>query len=91
MLSSKVDYSVLQELKLASSLVEAPNIDKKPNIKKLENMFKNIEDTNISFEIIKQIRAKLLQKLQIIAIEKLIQKNTNLKNQIYAESGTNIR
>ena len=45
MLSSKVDYSALQELKLASSLVEAPNIDKKPNIKKLENMFKNIEDT----------------------------------------------
>jgi len=71
----------------------------KNNFDKIEPIFKeyfdllleNIEDTNISFEIIKQIRAKLLQKLQIIAIEKLIQKNTNLKKQIYAESGTNIR
>lgn len=47
-------------------------------------LLENIEDTNLSFEIIKQIRVKLLQKLQIMAIEKLIQKNTNLKNQIYA-------
>ena len=35
MLNSKVDTSVLQELKKASSLVEAPNVDKKPDIEKL--------------------------------------------------------
>jgi hypothetical protein len=32
MLNSKIDTITLQELKKASSLVEAPNIDKKPDI-----------------------------------------------------------
>ncbi|MEA3492324.1 MAG: helix-turn-helix domain-containing protein, partial [Campylobacterota bacterium] len=50
--------SVLQELKLASSLVEAPNIDKKPNIKKLENIFKNIEDTKKRNKKIVQVYEK---------------------------------
>ncbi|MDQ7084065.1 MAG: transposase [Sulfurovum sp.] len=36
MLNSKADYSVLQELKQASSLVEAPNVEKKPDIDKLK-------------------------------------------------------
>ena len=44
MLNSKVDYSTLQELKRASSLVEASNIDKKPDIEKLRKIFKSIED-----------------------------------------------
>ncbi len=44
MLNSRVDYSELQELKRASSLVEASNIDKKPDIKRLKKMFKNVED-----------------------------------------------
>ncbi len=34
----------LQELKTASSLVEAPNSDNKPDMKKLERMFRNITD-----------------------------------------------
>ena len=44
MLNSKVDSSVLQELKTASSLVEAPNSDKKPDINKLTKIFSKIED-----------------------------------------------
>jgi REP element-mobilizing transposase RayT len=43
---STVDRSQLHELKTASSLIEAPNIDKKPDIKKLENRFSFITDTN---------------------------------------------
>ena len=38
MLKSSVESAVLQELKKASSLVEAPNVEKKPDIKKLEKM-----------------------------------------------------
>jgi len=45
MLNSKVDSSVLQELKTASSLVEAPNIDKKPDIQKLTKLLTGIVDT----------------------------------------------
>jgi len=44
MLNSRVDSAVLQELKTASSLVEAPNNDKKPDITKLEKMFKHSEE-----------------------------------------------
>ena len=47
-------------------------------------LLNNIEKTNLSFEIIKQIRVKLLQKLQFIAIEKLINKNSNLTSRNYA-------
>ncbi len=54
MLNSKVDYSVLQELKQASSLVEAPNIDKKPNEKKLVQMFKKVKDIKERNSIIVQ-------------------------------------
>ena len=43
-LSEPVDMSQLQALKKASSLVEAPNIDNKPDMQKLESMFKNITD-----------------------------------------------
>jgi len=49
MFANNVDTSVLQELKRASSLVEAPNIDKKPDIKKLEKMLlskKDIKERN---------------------------------------------
>ena len=44
MLNSAVDYALLQDLKNASSLVEAPNTDKKPDIEILKAMFKNIEE-----------------------------------------------
>ncbi len=43
-LTNPVDRQQLQELKTASSLVEAPNSKKKSDIKKLEKMFANITD-----------------------------------------------
>ena len=49
MIESSADMDALQELKKASSLVEAPNIEKKPDIKKLEKMLsdhKNIKERN---------------------------------------------
>ena len=44
-LTNPVDTSQLQELKRASSLVEAPNIDTKPKIEDLAMMFKKIIET----------------------------------------------
>ena len=44
LLNSKVDTTQLQELKTASALVEAPNIDKKPDMHKLETLFDNSDD-----------------------------------------------
>ena len=44
MLQSSVDNGVLDNLKNASSLVEAPNIDKKPNIELLKAMFKDSDE-----------------------------------------------
>jgi len=43
-LAATVDTTQLQELKTASSLVEAPNIDTKPKIEDLEKLFQNITD-----------------------------------------------
>jgi len=44
MLGSDVDTSVLQELKKASSLIEAPNVDNRPKEKELVKMFHSIKD-----------------------------------------------
>ena len=44
LLYSKIDTAQLQELKAASSLVEAPNIDTKPDIEKLKKMFDERDD-----------------------------------------------
>ena len=46
MLNSDVDHSVLQELKSASSLVEASNVDKKPDIDILEQLLNNTDEIN---------------------------------------------
>ena len=58
LLNAAVDSAMLQELKKASSLVEAPNIDKKPDIEKLSKMLLETKDTkerNIQiFEAYKQ-------------------------------------
>jgi len=43
-LISPVDYTQLQELKTASSLIEAPNIDKKAKIEDCQRLFENIGD-----------------------------------------------
>ncbi|MBT8348219.1 MAG: helix-turn-helix domain-containing protein, partial [Sulfurovum sp.] len=44
-LESSVDTGQLQELKKASSMVEAPNSDKKPNEETLQKMLIKIKDT----------------------------------------------
>ncbi len=44
-LHTRPDSSQLSEMKKAASLVEAPNIDKKPDIRKLKKMFEDITDT----------------------------------------------
>ena len=43
-LTAPVDNTQLIELKKASSLIEVPNIDKKPSLQDLEKMFENISD-----------------------------------------------
>jgi putative transposase len=43
-LSSRIDSSVLQELKKGASLVEAPNIDKKPKEEDLKVLFKDVTE-----------------------------------------------
>ena len=44
MLNAKVDSSILQEMKTSSSLIEAPNIDKRPDIDILRKIFVSIQD-----------------------------------------------
>ncbi|WP_457603489.1 hypothetical protein [Nitratifractor sp.] len=44
LLYSEIDTAQLQELKAASSLLEAPNIDTKPDIEKLKKMFDERDD-----------------------------------------------
>ena len=44
MIESSVDIDTLQELKKASALVEVPNIQKKPDFKKLEKIFLDYKD-----------------------------------------------
>ncbi len=44
MLNSSIDSTLLQELKMASNLIEASNSNKKPDITKLKKMFENIEE-----------------------------------------------
>jgi len=43
-LNSAIDSSVLQQLKRGASLVEAPNIDKRPKEEDLKAIFENITD-----------------------------------------------
>ena len=42
--TSPIDYTQLQELKTASSLIEAPNIDKRPRVEDCQRLFENIND-----------------------------------------------
>ena len=44
-LNSTIDTSQLEEMKKASSLVEAPNIDKKPDMDQLRSMLEKAKDT----------------------------------------------
>ena len=53
-LNSSIDSSVLQELKRGASLIEAPNIDKRPKEEDLRAIFENIID-------IKERNSKIVQ------------------------------
>jgi hypothetical protein len=44
MIESSIDIDTLQELKKASALIDAPNIQKKPDINKLEKMLSDYKD-----------------------------------------------
>jgi len=56
-LYSKIDSSVFQRLKRGASLVEAPNIDKRPKEEELKVIFENITD-------IKERNSKIVQAYQ---------------------------
>jgi len=56
-LTQPVDTTQLQELKKASSLVEAPNSDNKPNMQTLQKMFEDITD-------IKQRNQQILKAIE---------------------------
>ena len=56
-LTQPVDTTQLQELKKASSLVEAPNIDHKPDMQRLQKMFEDITD-------IKQRNQQILKAIE---------------------------
>ncbi|QOR60950.1 transposase [Sulfurovum sp. ST-21] len=56
-LTNPVDTSQLQELKRASSLIEAPNVDKRPKEEDLRELFQNITD-------IKQRNKVILQAIE---------------------------
>jgi REP element-mobilizing transposase RayT len=56
-LSAQIDSSILQELKKGASLVEAPNIDKKPNEEELSLLFENITE-------IKERNSRIVQAYQ---------------------------
>ena len=57
-LTNPVDSSQLQELRKASSLVEAPHVDKRPRQEDLQKLFKNITD-------IKERNKKILESIKI--------------------------
>ena len=50
----------------------------------MQTLQSNIQEDNPSFKDIKLIRAKLLLKMQTFGIENLINKNKQLKEELYA-------
>ena len=68
-LTQPVDTTQLQELQKASSLVEAPNIDTKPDIETLKNLFENITEIK---ERNKQILKAIEQGYSQYAIAKVL-------------------
>jgi hypothetical protein len=73
-LSTPIDASELQILKKASSLVEAPNIDRKPNEKKLKQLFQKVTD-------IKERNRIILQAIQIGYSQHMIAKVLGISQQ----------
>lgn len=76
-LNSIVDTSVLQELKSASSLVEAPNIDNKPDIEKLRNILSKAKDIKERNNLIVECYAQGYSQHMMAKILKLAQPTVN--------------
>ena len=84
-LINPVDSVQLQELKTASSLLEAPNVDKKPKVEDLQYIFKNITDIRErNTQIVKAYKkgysqhmiAKVLE-LNQATVQRIIKRNDN--------------
>ena len=76
-LNSIIDTSVLQELKTVSSLVEAPNIDKKPNVEKLRMIFAKAKDIKERNKLIVECYSKGYSQHVIAKVLKLNQATIN--------------
>lgn len=76
-LNSIVDTSVLQELKSASSLVEAPNIDNKPNEEKLRKILLTPKDIKERNNLIVECYAKGYSQHMMAKILELAQPTIN--------------
>lgn len=76
-LNSIVDTSVLQELKTASSLIEASNIDKKPNIEKLRKILAKAKDMKERNKLIVECYAQGYSQHMMAKILKLAQPTIN--------------
>ncbi len=76
-LNSIVDTSVLQELKTASSLIEAPNIDKKPNVEKLRKILTSAKDIKERNKLIVEYYTKGYSQYMMAKILELNQATVN--------------
>ena len=76
-LANPIDTTQLQELKKASSLVEAPNIDTKPKIEDLTMMFENITQTKERNKIIDKAYKQGYSQHMIAQVLELAQSTVN--------------
>lgn len=76
-LDSIVDTSQLQELRYASSLIEAPNIDKKPNVEKLRKMLAKAKDIKERNKLIVECYSQGYSQHMMARILKLAQPTIN--------------
>jgi len=72
-----VDTAKLQELKRAASLIEAPNTDKKPDIKKLQKVLVKAENMKERNKLIVQSYQKSYSQYMIA---KVLEENFSLIN-----------
>ncbi len=76
-LANPVDIAQLQELKKASSLVEAPNVDSKPNVEDLIEIFKNIKEIKTRNETILKVYIEGYSQHMIARVLGLAQSTVN--------------
>jgi REP element-mobilizing transposase RayT len=73
MLNSQIDIEQISLMKKASSLIEAPNIDKKPDEKKLIQMFKKVKELKERNSIIVQAYKEGYSQQMIAKVLKITQ------------------